>query len=87
VRRRPPLDVFILPGSKPGQSVGAIKLDREWDAVLLVLLDERFGATTIYEAHRPAVEAALLAPGSKSRKERGALAVSRFRSIGRVIWP
>jgi len=77
----------ILPGSKTGQRVGGIKLDKAWDSVLLVLLDERFDATAIYEADRPAVEAALLAPGSKSRNERGALAVSKFRSIGRVIWP
>jgi hypothetical protein len=54
--------------------------------VLLVLLDETFEATAIYEADRPAVEAALLAPGSKARNERGALAVSKFKSIGRRIW-
>jgi hypothetical protein len=77
----------ILPGSKPGQRVGGIKLDREWDAVLLVLLDERFDATAIYEADRAVVEAALLAPGSKARNDRGALAVSQFKSIGRSIWP
>lgn len=77
----------ILPGSKPGQRLGGIKLDKEWDVVLLVLLDDRFEATAIYEADRPAIEAALLAPGSKSRNERGALAVSKFKSIGRKIWP
>ncbi len=77
----------ILPGSQPGQRVGSIKLDQEWDAVLLVLLNERFDATSIYEASRPAVEAALVAPGSKARNERGALAVSQFKSIGRSIWP
>lgn len=77
----------ILPGSKPGQRVGGIKLDKEWDSVLLVLLDERFDATAIYEVDRPAVEAALVAPGSKARNERGALAVSKFKSIGRSIWP
>jgi hypothetical protein len=37
----------ILPDSKPGQRVGGIKLDREWDAVLLVLLDENYDATAI----------------------------------------
>ncbi len=30
----------ILADSKPGQRVGSIKLDKEWDAVLLVLLNE-----------------------------------------------
>jgi hypothetical protein len=54
---------------------------------LLVLLDEDFDATAIYEADRAAIEAALLEPGSKARNERGALAVSKFKSIGRKIWP
>ena len=30
----------ILPDAKPGQRLGGIKLDKKWDAVLLVLLDE-----------------------------------------------
>lgn len=77
----------ILPTSKPGQRVGSIRLDKEWDAVLLVLLNENFDATAIYEADRLAVEAALRAPGSKARNERGALAVSKFKAIGREIWP
>lgn len=77
----------ILPGSKPSQRVGGIKLDKEWDVVLLVLLDDRFDAIAMYEADRPVVEAALLAPGSKARNERGALAVSQFKSIGRSVWP
>lgn len=76
----------LLPGSKPGQRLGGIKLDKDWDAVLLVLLDEDLDATAMYEADRTAVQAALLAPGSKSRNERGALAVSQFRSIGRSVW-
>jgi len=54
--------------------------------VLLVLLDENLDAKEIYEADRKPVIAALTAPGSKARNERGALAVSKFRSIGRRIW-
>jgi len=77
----------LLPDAKRSQRVGGIKLENEWDVVLLVLLDETFEATAIYEADRPAVEAALLAPGSKARNERGALAVSKFKSICRRIWP
>jgi hypothetical protein len=30
--------------------------------------------------------AALSAPGSKSRNERGALGVAMFEAIGRVVW-
>jgi hypothetical protein len=77
----------ILRNSKPGQRVGGIKLDKPWHVVLLVLLDEDLNATAIYEADRKAVEAALLQPGSRARNERGALGVSKFKSIGRKIWP
>ncbi len=77
----------LLPGAKPGQRVGRIELSKEWDAVLLVLLNEDFEAIAIYEAERAAVEAALRAPGSKARNERGALAVTKFKSIGRRVWP
>jgi hypothetical protein len=77
----------LTPASKPGQRVGSIGLKKEWDVVLLVLLDQDYEPTEIHEAGRRAIEAALGKPGSKARNERGALAVSQFKSIGRQIWP
>jgi len=77
----------IPSGAKPGQRLGSIRLDHEWDTVLLVILDEDFEVRSIYEAERPDIENALLAPGSKARNERGALAVAKFKSIGREVWP
>lgn len=76
----------LLEGSKPGQRIGAIDVQKEFDAVLLVLLDDNFEATAIYEAPRHAVITALTAPGSKSRNQRGALGISKFKSIGVVRW-
>lgn len=76
----------VLPGSR-SQRVGAINLKRDWDAVLLVLLDEDFEPTAIYEADRPALTDALQRPGSKARNERGQLSVSQFKVVGRRIWP
>jgi hypothetical protein len=76
----------VLPGSKPSQMLGSIDIGKEFDAVLMVLLDENLDATEIYEAERNPVIAALTAPGSKARNERGALKVSKFRSIGRLVW-
>jgi hypothetical protein len=74
----------VLPGSR--QRVGRIRLDREWDSVVLVLLDEDLEPIEIYEAKRPEIEAALLAPGSKARNERGTLSVSQFQSIAKLVW-
>jgi hypothetical protein len=76
----------VLKGSNPGQRIGRIDIQKEFDAVLLVLLDSDFEATAIYEAPRESVIAALTAPGSKSRNERGALGVSKFKSIAHVRW-
>ncbi len=72
--------------AKRSQQVGSIRLDKEWDTVVLVLMDEDMEVTSIYEASRPIIEKALQAPGSKARNERGSLAVSKFKSIGREIW-
>lgn len=71
----------------PGQRLGRIKLDKEWDSVILVLLDEQFQPIQIWEAERSPIEQALKAPGSKARNERGALSVSKFKRIGKLIWP
>jgi hypothetical protein len=77
----------ILDKSKKSQRLSRIDIGKDFDGVLLVLMDENFNATAIYEADRAPVIAALTEPGSKSRNERGALGVQKFRAIGRLIWP
>lgn len=69
-----------------GQRLGSIGFEHQWDCVMLVLLDERFEPLAIFEADRGPLEAALTRPGSRARNERGALSISKFRSIGKQIW-
>ena len=76
----------ILANAKSGQRLGSIRLDKEWDTVLLVLMDEELEILSMYEATRPEIKRALLVPGSKARNERGALAVSKFKAIGHEVW-
>ncbi len=76
----------LLPKCKPGQRLGSIDVTKDWDAVLVVLLDENFDATEMYEAERVAVIEALAAPGSKARNERGQLGVNKFKAIGKLRW-
>lgn len=71
----------------PGQRLGRIKLEKNWDRVILVLMDEYFEVTKIFQAERHAVIRALQAPGSKARNERGALGVNKFKAIGKLVWP
>jgi len=77
---------YLPKGCTPGQRLGTIRREKEWDAVLVVLLDVHFNATEIWEADRGAVLAALAVPGSRARNVRGALAVAKFKSIGRLRW-
>lgn len=77
----------LPPDCSRSQRLGSIQPGKEWDSVLMVLLDATFSATEIWEADRAAVLAALAEPGSKARNERGALAVTKFKSIGRLRWP
>ena len=76
----------VLPGSKPSQRLGSIDVEKDFDAVLLVLLDGDFNATFIYESERADVLREMAPPGSISRNERGALGVRKFVSIARLRW-
>lgn len=77
----------ILDASKPGGRTPSIKFNKEWDAVLLVLLDKNLELTEIYEASRTTVRRFLIRPGSKSRNERGQMGVAQFKRIGKQVWP
>lgn len=72
--------------AKPGQRISSIDIKKDFDAVLLVLLDHEFNAFEIYEAERDAVITTLAAPGSRSCNERGAMGVSKFKAIGTLRW-
>ena len=77
----------FLDDSKRSQRVGGIKLKKEWDGVLLVLMNGDFEPLEIYKANRPEITEALTKPGSIARNVRGSLAVSQFKSIGWRVWP
>ena len=66
--------------------IGSIKVEHEWDAVLLVLMTLEYEAFELWEAKRPVVVAALRAPGSKARNERGSLSISKFKQLGECVW-
>lgn len=66
--------------------VGSIKIDKDWDSVILVLLDSDFEPTHIFEAKRDIICKVLTEPGSKARNERGSLSISKFKQIAVPIW-
>ena len=73
-------------GSKTNQRLGRLQLNKEWDSVILVMLDNEFMPISIHEASRARVKDALTAPGSITRNVRGALSVGNFISIAKLIW-
>lgn len=76
----------IFDERKSGQRIGQLKLDQQWDSVVLVLMDENFEPTEIYEARREDVTAAMEEGGDSRRARRGAMSVARFKNIAQLVW-
>lgn len=76
----------IFDERKSGQRVGQLKLDQEWDSVVLVLMDEAFEPVELYEAERDAILEALDEGAGSKRAKRGIMSVARFKAIARLVW-
>lgn len=75
----------IFEEGKPGQRIGQLKLEQDWDSVVLVLMDENFEPFEMYELSRSEVEADQ-ANNSSNRSKRGAMSVAKFKAIGELVW-
>ncbi|MBW9271759.1 MAG: hypothetical protein K1566_19130 [Candidatus Thiodiazotropha sp. (ex. Lucinisca nassula)] len=75
----------IFDESKSGQRIGQLKLDKSWDSVVLVLMDEDYEPYEIYEAERHEI-LEYIEESSSNRAKRGAMSVARFKIIGRLAW-
>jgi hypothetical protein len=76
----------IFDEKKSGQRIGQLKLEQEWDSVMLVLMDEDFEPYEIYEADRAEIMDAMDEAGKSKRSKRGAMSVARFKNIARLVW-
>lgn len=75
----------IFDESKGGERIGQLKLNQEWDAVVLVLMDAEYEAYEIYQAERAEIKD-FIGKASTGRAKRGAMSVARFKVIGRLRW-
>ncbi|MCG7985923.1 MAG: hypothetical protein JAZ20_05115 [Candidatus Thiodiazotropha weberae] len=75
----------IFDESKSGQRIGQLKLEKSWDSVVLVLMDEDYEPYEIYEAEREEI-LEYIEESSSNRAKRGAMSVARFKIIGRLAW-
>ncbi len=76
----------IFDEEKSGQRVGQLKLERDWDSVLLVIMDEEYQPVEIHEAEREDILQAMEETADSSRRKRGAMSVARFKAISRLVW-
>lgn len=76
----------IFDEEKSGQRVGQLKLEQDWDSVVLVIMDESYEAVEIFEASRDEIVDAMEGMTNSNRKKRGAMSVARFRIISRLVW-
>ena len=75
----------IFDESKSGQRIGQLKVNQEWDAVVLVLMDEDYEPYEIYQALREDLSEHIDV-SSSNRAKRGAMSVARFKILGELVW-
>jgi len=68
-----------------GQRLGQLKIDKTWDSVVLMLMDDQYEPFDIYEASREDILENMNTP-SEQRKKRGAMSVARFINISQLVW-
>jgi hypothetical protein len=76
----------IFDEKKGGQRLGQVKVEQDWDKILLVLMDEDFETTEIYEASRNDMLEDIDETVSSNRKKRGAMSVARFKRLSHLVW-
>lgn len=76
----------VFDEGKSGQRIGQLKIEQEWDSIILVVMDENLEPYEIYEADREDILAALDSSASSKRSKRGAMSLSKFKNISRLVW-
>ncbi|NOY73052.1 MAG: hypothetical protein GXP14_11905 [Gammaproteobacteria bacterium] len=76
----------ITDDAKRGQRIGQLKVEQEWDSVVLVLMNEEHKTYAIYEAGRETILEALNDAQHRSRNKKGAMSIAKFKIISDLIW-
>ena len=76
----------IFDNAKSNQRIGQIKVNQEWDSVVLVLMNEDFEPMEIYEADRVVLMESLDETSDSKRNKRGAMSVPRFKHLANLVW-
>lgn len=71
---------------KKNQRIGQLKVEQDWDRVMLVLMDENYETEAIYEADRDTLLEALNEQQTSNRNKRGVMSVAKFKNIADLVW-
>jgi hypothetical protein len=75
----------VPPGKKRLGRMSRISVSKPCDTIMLAVLDQNFDLHEVWEAAFDKVADELRRPGSKAR-ERGQMAVSKFKNLARRTW-
>jgi len=76
----------VFDEKKSGQRIGQLKIEQEWDLVVLVIMDENYDAVEIFEIDRETIIDALNENKSSNRNKRGAMSLAKFKIISTLVW-
>lgn len=81
----------IQDDNKRGLRIGQVKVEQQWDAIVLVLLDSDYQPFELYEADREDIigsENETASAGSLRVRgnKRGAMTLARFKVIANLVW-
>lgn len=77
----------LFEDSRSTPRIGQIKADGRWDIVVLVLYDDDYQPTEMYEATAEDIENAINNKSANSNnKKRGAMSVAQFKIISQLVW-
>ncbi len=72
----------IVNSKRSGHRLGQLKLEQDWDAIVLVIMDVDYETSEIYLAERETIMEAI----NESKNKRGSISIARFKIIGDLLW-
>lgn len=75
----------VFSDSKNVLRIGQLKMEQNWDSVVLVLLNDNYDPFEIYEIDRATLTDNVLDKQSKKARK-GAMTVARFKKIATLAW-
>ncbi|MEM7027593.1 MAG: hypothetical protein AAF410_05160 [Pseudomonadota bacterium] len=69
---------------RQGHRLGQLKLEQDWDAVILVIMNEEFMPQEIYLASRDIILDEISADENENKK--GAMTIAKFKIIADLLW-